>query len=76
MKKQHYYFMATFISLYQTKAEISLPLNIVTWPAAIRWLSTRIPEKYALYSVRKELLRPENLCDNHETQKEEKNLAE
>lgn len=76
MKKQHYYFMATFISHYQTKAEISLPLNIVTWPAAIRWLSTRIPEKHVLYSVRVELIRPENLCDNHETPKEEETLAE
>ena len=76
MKTRHYYFMATLISPYQTKVEISLPLDIDTWYSAVGWLSTRISKKYALYSIRVELIRPENLCDNHETQKEEKEVAE
>lgn len=76
MKKRHYYFMATFMSRCQTKVEISLPLDIDTWTSAIRWLSTRVPMKYALYSVRIEFLPPENLCDNQETQTKEQTLAE
>lgn len=76
MEERHYYYMATLISPYQTKVEISLPLDIDTWISAISWISTRIPEKYALYSIRIELIRSENLCDNQETHKEEKNIAE
>lgn len=70
MRKRRYYFMATFINYFQTKVEMPLPLDIDTWSAAVRWLSTRVPEKHALYSIRVELILSENLCDNQETQKE------
>lgn len=75
MEKRYCYFVATFISLYKTKVELSLPLHIVTWIAAISWLSSRVPENHALYSLRIEFP-PENLCDNHETQTEEETSAE